>query len=526
MAIISGAITPSTNLYLLKLPIELSNKNQLTWNNKQDQYNYFNSIEKLEVDNFTYQRQDSVIRYPANIDSIINYNYVMYQNENFSNKWFYAYITSMRYVNNNTTEIYIKTDVFQTWQFDLEFKDSFIEREHVTNDTIGNNTIPEGLELGEYTYVFHEADGYNNELTNVLASTTTPDELVGITGGIFGGIPSGIRYYRYDNIGVPTDTGSTTLLGAINRLNQGGKADAITGLFMAPKWLAGGDSSNIPIANSTAPEFVYVNISAIPNLNGYMPRNNKLWCYPYCLIEVSNNTGQATTYMPERWSKNENGKYQMMMRGSLTPGCSIRIFPLNYNGDNRPYDEGISLGKFPQLNWITDQYTNWLTQNGVGIGVVKLPANLVNLGEPVVDILTANKPTDVSSGLSGIYQAIKTNYQHSIIPNTAEGNLNSGDVTTGMLENRFQFYGKTIKYEYAKIIDKYFDMYGYKVNEVKIPNLKSRSNWNYIKCIGANIHGYFNQNDLNEIVDMFNAGITLWHTTTHFLDYSLTNRIL
>ena len=116
------AITPNTNLYLLKCPLELSNSNQLTWNNKEEQYNYFSSLPRLEHDNFTYQRKDSLIRYPAHVDEIINYNYVMYQNTNYSDKWFYAYITNMRYISDYTTEITIKTDVFQTWQFDMEFK--------------------------------------------------------------------------------------------------------------------------------------------------------------------------------------------------------------------------------------------------------------------------------------------------------------------------------------------------------------------------------------------------------------------
>ena len=121
-----SAITPQTELRLIKCPIESDNRNQLTFSNKTAQYNYFNGLAHLEVDNFTYQRKDSIIRYPANIDSILTYNYVMYQNEAYSNKWFYAFITRMEYVNDNMTYITIKTDVFQTWQFDMVWKKSFI----------------------------------------------------------------------------------------------------------------------------------------------------------------------------------------------------------------------------------------------------------------------------------------------------------------------------------------------------------------------------------------------------------------
>lgn len=55
----------------------------------------------------------------------------MYQNENYSNKWFYAFIDGMKYINDSMTEISISTDVWQTWQFDLEFMESFVEREMI-----------------------------------------------------------------------------------------------------------------------------------------------------------------------------------------------------------------------------------------------------------------------------------------------------------------------------------------------------------------------------------------------------------
>ena len=131
-----SAITPQTELKLLKCPIESDNRNQINFSNATAQYNYFNSLPKIEVDNFTYQRKDSVIRYPDHIDNIITYNYVMYQNEAYTNKWFYAFITNMEYVNDNMTYITIKTDVYQTWQFDMQWKQSFVERQHVNGITL------------------------------------------------------------------------------------------------------------------------------------------------------------------------------------------------------------------------------------------------------------------------------------------------------------------------------------------------------------------------------------------------------
>lgn len=130
------AIRPQSDLYLVKCPLQLSNKHQLTFNSKDEQIAYFRSLPKLEIDNISYIRKDNYIRYPEHIDNLIEYNYCFYQNENYSNKWFYAFIVRMEYVNDNCTNIYIKQDVFQTWQFDIQYLQSFVEREmiNVSND--------------------------------------------------------------------------------------------------------------------------------------------------------------------------------------------------------------------------------------------------------------------------------------------------------------------------------------------------------------------------------------------------------
>ena len=102
-------ITPDTNIRLLKCPIKLDNKNQITFSNKEAQENYFKSLPYLEVDSSMYQRADDSIYYPDIYDNLLGYNYVMYQNTNYSNKWFYAFITDIQYENDNCTTLTIAT---------------------------------------------------------------------------------------------------------------------------------------------------------------------------------------------------------------------------------------------------------------------------------------------------------------------------------------------------------------------------------------------------------------------------------
>ena len=72
----------------------------------------------------------------------------------------------MEYINENCTLIYFETDCFQTWQFNLNIKRSFVVREHTNNDTIGANIVPEGLETGEYVVTESHPFSYLNEQVN------------------------------------------------------------------------------------------------------------------------------------------------------------------------------------------------------------------------------------------------------------------------------------------------------------------------------------------------------------------------
>ena len=117
-------VIPNTDIYLLKCPLQIDNKNQLTFTNATAQHDYFSSLTKLELEDATYQRKDGVLRFNGNMEDLIQYNYCMYKNNNYSNKWFYAFIIGMEYKNDNCTYIYLETDVFQTWQFDLVYKQS------------------------------------------------------------------------------------------------------------------------------------------------------------------------------------------------------------------------------------------------------------------------------------------------------------------------------------------------------------------------------------------------------------------
>ena len=139
-----------SQVYLLNVPLEDDMKNTLYFANATSQHNYFSSNIGRTYLNVSYQSETRTFRCPDKIDTVRQYNYIMWQNSAYSNKWFYAFIKSMTYVSDGYTDIVFEVDPLQTWMFDITVRASFVEREHTNNDTAGNNTLPENVELGPY----------------------------------------------------------------------------------------------------------------------------------------------------------------------------------------------------------------------------------------------------------------------------------------------------------------------------------------------------------------------------------------
>jgi hypothetical protein len=117
-------------------------------------------------------------------------------------------------------------------------------------------------------------------------------------------------------------------------------------------------------------------------------------------------------------------------------------------------------------------------------------------------------------------------YKASLQPDQAKGNTKGGNINVATYRQNYSFARLSIKKEYAKRIDDYFTMFGYKVNSLKIPEEHSRENWNYIQTIDINITGSLPSADMEELKAIYNNGVTLWHDASNFCNYSRSNKIL
>lgn len=468
-------------------------------------------------------------------------NYIAFQNPDYSNKWFFAFIDNVIFKSKNNCEIEYTIDIFSTWFSYWTAKPCYVLREHIAveDDIVGNFTQEEGLQLGEYimnkkSKWLHDDEGIetNTDLVIVLGATENNEK--NLREGVQAdGIYAGLRYYIFHN----NDAGITALNNWLTQYAENGTSEAIKCLFMLPEFLTtGADREDHLYAGSNTTVARYINNGStsinknldLSNsiLDGYTPRNKKLLCYPYQYLLVSNNNGSDVIYrLEDFYIISDGNKIQttpaFKINCCLTPGGSVRMIPLNYKGIAQNDIEGINLGKFPICSWQTDVYTNWLTQNGINIGL-----QFVSSAIGVASSVATGNPIGVVTSSLSIANTIGEIYKESKVPPQANGNINSGDVITASGRNDFIFYNMSIKKEYAEIVDDFLDRFGYKIAKVKVPNLNNRPIFNYVE-IGSEEtigNGDVPANFMTSINSAFRKGVTIWHNHANIGNYNLNNR--
>lgn len=283
-------IAPNSNLNILRsVPLDTSYEHTIYFANKTTQYAYFNGLAKYRKTQYSYLKPNSnVIRVGQLAENLYDCNYIMFQNTAFGNKWFYAYIRSINYVNNNTSEIEFDIDVIQTWLFDFEVDDTFVERTHTTTDVIGEHIEPEGFSLGEYVMNQYQQIFDAQNLAIIVAIADVDN---GADGRVYDGIYGGCALW-----GVMSGAGARN---AINNLIDQYKQspDSIVAMYMCPYNLLPDPKPGTSggwLSDSLTPYSETQNrgsANGVNNINGYTPKNNKLFTYPYCFYHVDNGRG-------------------------------------------------------------------------------------------------------------------------------------------------------------------------------------------------------------------------------------------
>lgn len=515
-------IEPGTNIKILKdCPLDTTYDHTIYFADRASQTSYFSGLVKYNLTNYTYQRvRRGVARVGVKADNLYDCNYMMFQNTNYGNKWFYAFIKSVEYVNNETSEIEFVIDVLQTWFFDYTLDYCFVEREHTATDEVGSNLVPENFDVGEYVRNggYHALFGNLTELAVLINEINVTDSL-----------GNGRNYEGIYGAGVIMAFKATDIHGINEHLKSlSQKTDNIQAIYTCPLYAL---STEIPdggteLLNKDVSADYLSEIESLTGnetLNGYRPKNKKMYSYPYNYMEVTNGSGNKMNLRYEFMSKTERGLYGFEAITSIVQPVQVICRPVGYKGSNFSPGESLALDAFPMCSWAIDGYQAYIAQTAVpntfSAGLNALFAGISALaggGGLATAIGGANALSNVTNTISGAYKAKRG-------ADVSGGNFNSGSAITAHRQNQFYYTRCSVNLDTAVVIDDYFTRFGYAVKQLVIPNRTSRPHWNYVKTVGCTITGSIPCDDMKKICDIYDNGVTFWKKGSEIGQYHLDN---
>lgn len=239
----------------------------------------------------------------------------------------------------------------------------------------------------------------------------------------------------------------------------------------------------------------------------------KLDCYPYSFMRF-NLMGKYKNYHIDRLnidydSTNYKFKYILGQSLNINGGVVAKV------DNDSNFSDDILISKLPELNLKTDAWQNYLLNNRASINgglAVNLGTSLLSAG---LGLATGGVGLAFAGGqaIGLLGQVANEMLKRDDIKNQPdEMRTASDDISTLSMAHQLKSWQLvTIKDEYKQAIFNYFYRFGYKCNDFKKPNVKSRYYFNYIKTIGANIKSNIDNDFITEIRTIFDNGITIWH---------------
>ncbi len=492
---------------------------------------YFSNIDRLaHVDRCYYTRDTrGFVRVELPMYTLIHAQYMRFKNTSYENRWWYAFVKDVIYINDNTTEVEFELDPLMSWMGSFTLSRCFVERQHSEEDYIGYNIIPEPITYNEPVIRSRAVGNITQSFGVVLFmahhDVAWIDPGYNITlyqpqkvGGIYNGLD---MIYCAD---------ATALQFVLDKLTREVWIDDVVAIKMMPMGFQPSSStigSNITRTYSSAKPYT--------NISGYIPKNNKLFTYPYNYLKVNNSEGQENIYKYELFGQvppNENNitNYSFDAYGAWQSDMQILLVPNSYNGSvYQNYEERVAMQDFPSCAWNVDTFKAMLAQKESNLPARLLSSALSAMGSSVLRPATTRHASSIalSAGVNAISDILAEKVLPPNMPTIVKGSQGSNPLI-GMSQNQkdFIFLEMNINAQDAEIIDNYFTMFGYADNKVHVPNMHARPHWTFVKTRDCKINCMCPASDADTIEQIFNRGIRFWTDHTEIGDYTLDNRPL
>lgn len=552
-----GMVAPQGTVYLGTVPWTADYKH-VYYDALGNAPSLISSFMTLSTDGYTYLRESTDIRVPYNADDIYGINYCIYRN---NNKWFFCFVNTITYVNNNTSLLHLVEDVWQTWGANITWHACFVAREHVNSDTIGEHLInepafPFEVETTEQSFIDYSTDAVIIIMTNAVPHikdgtsmfiAQNEDNINGsdaVSGTRYGGIYQGAKAYAFTNV----DTASHFL----DNLNKAGAAESVCAVFLFPEDFLDYDDNTHEVSTFASPKKSSRRYVAPQVCGGnYTPRNKKLLTFPYSYTSIMGMNGTELTIQYEK-NRNSVSSFTIDIEQCVPfdPSASAFISVPDYDGTedgttdiNGEYT--ISCSCSADLSWVYGSYQNWLAQNqeaihlqehniGIAYGINQggataalIAAGLV-AGGPVGWAATAAYVGASAINLSNWVRNANNIQAQIEVQKKIPNHVVAGNTDNNLLAIKhlgFIIRSKSLMEDYARSLDAFFDQFGYEVDRLKVPNRTGRPSWNFVKTVAANLGGNIPADRLAVINATLDSGVTFWHTTD-VGNYSLSNGLV
>lgn len=548
---------PNSTLYVGVVPWNSDLKNVQSYNSRTEQISAIQGLLIHKYEHINIIRRDSDLILKGVNEDLTQCNYLMYQNADISNKWYFAFIDNVQYNSLNSVIISHTIDVWQTYQFDITYYKNLILRSHVakSTDTVGRWLAPEPISVAaeferkhnvfndiSWTpqYVLHSTSVYNPTTKKYEYKGSGTGASLSAEYGIFvdsdTDVQDVVKKYgklspaealKSDNDDEYSNWIADLLTGQIESfeksLNNAVKLISTTsisqlqdhrneliGLYAIPAWVHSG--TNKYATNNIKKKEVTTTLPTTTLACGYTPRNKKMLsslCKAYLFY---NENGFKLPLKPELFTS-DTPVFTVKATELSTNGFLLQIGSyadytaktnkISYNCENRlGYDANTGLDKV--LNTLTS-----------AVGVVNA------VGSVASQAFAGNVGGAVQGAGGAVQQSI------NMIDALGQRGINtgaSGDIMSITEKRAMPVFADVSPTEaQCRYIDDYLDVYGYAINEIgKISTyMKNRTNWNYIKVANCNIKVSAPNDDFNKLKQMFESGVTIWHK--NFGDYDQNN---
>lgn len=512
--------------------VRLNNDYQHTiwFDSYDDQKEYFTGKVVKTFPDYTYLRKNWSIKVDATMAQAQGWNYLFFSNYD-SAKFYYYFINDVQYVNDNTVELFIELDVMQTYLFDYDLLPCMVDREHVYSDKPSEWLMDEALETGDL--VVNEADDIDiQNLCVMILSSTNPNNGYTVWGN------SSLPYFSGLGLYAVKSADFTKLRDAIQSLDDDGR-ESIVAMWMYPK-----DLVDIGVGDGEWPDrdvtpdgeewewgkgvfaetvrgVKSVDVWVSPeyeDIDGYEPINKKLFAHPFNFMYITNNAGGSAVYRYEFFNNYPNANCNFKLYGALSPESSVIMYPYNYKGCKHFYDEGLTGASYPTCAWNQDVYKMWLAQNqnqlanSMNLTNISAAGGILSAMSSALTLNLGGVAGGISSTVNAYGQAqtlLAQKKDMAVQPPQARGQ-HSSSINIHAMKQTYTIMRKSVSQEHAKRIDDYFTMYGYKCNQVKIPNRNVRERFTFTKTVGCTISGNICTSDKRKIESIYNNGVTFW----------------